>query len=172
MQEHGSRYSSLMDLPYFDVVRCTLTDVMHNFYLGTVKAVMVLLTKGFSSKKKGDAVSIPAVLSHTDLLTLQAYVDRCKTPSDIGRLPSKIAQSMANFKAEQWKVWITMFCIPAMRHLADYSVVDPLNPESTTTRRLPIGKKYMELLAVLHKLSLLMGKYSFTEAEVEKVRSL
>ena len=33
----GCRYSVLLDLPYFDPVRMTIIDPMHNLYLGTAK---------------------------------------------------------------------------------------------------------------------------------------
>ena len=35
------RYSCLLQLPYFDPVRMTILDPMHNFYLGTAKSKSV-----------------------------------------------------------------------------------------------------------------------------------
>ena len=35
--QHGCRFSSLLDLPYFDPVRMTVVDPMHNLFLGTAK---------------------------------------------------------------------------------------------------------------------------------------
>ena len=40
--EVGSRYSILLNLPYFDPVRNTVIDLMHNLYLGTGKYVFKL----------------------------------------------------------------------------------------------------------------------------------
>jgi len=37
--EVGCRYSSLLQLPYFDPIRMTIIDPMHNLYLGTAKNV-------------------------------------------------------------------------------------------------------------------------------------
>lgn len=37
--ELGCRYSSLLQLPYFNVVRMLIIDPMHNLYLGTAKHV-------------------------------------------------------------------------------------------------------------------------------------
>jgi hypothetical protein len=36
-QKNGVRYSELLRLPYFDIVRMTTTDPMHTFLLGIVK---------------------------------------------------------------------------------------------------------------------------------------
>ena len=36
-REHGLRYSVLLELPYFDVVRYSVIDPMHNLLLGTAK---------------------------------------------------------------------------------------------------------------------------------------
>lgn len=46
--KYGLRYSVLLHLPYFDPVRFTVIDPMHNLYLGTGKhAFKVWLAKGF-----------------------------------------------------------------------------------------------------------------------------
>lgn len=36
-QENGTRWSALHELSYFDAVRCTIVDPMHNLYSGTAK---------------------------------------------------------------------------------------------------------------------------------------
>ncbi len=33
----GVRWSELLRLPYFDIIRCVVVDVMHNLFLGTHK---------------------------------------------------------------------------------------------------------------------------------------
>lgn len=40
LKNHGVRYSVLLQLPYFDIVRCHIIDPMHNLLLGTAKHVM------------------------------------------------------------------------------------------------------------------------------------
>ena len=35
--EYGTRFSVLAELPYFDTVRMSIVDPMHNLYLETVK---------------------------------------------------------------------------------------------------------------------------------------
>ena len=43
--EFGCRYSCLLQLPYFDPVKMTIIDPMHNLYLGTAKRVWSTLRK-------------------------------------------------------------------------------------------------------------------------------
>ena len=38
--EVGCRYSSLLQLPYFDPIRMTIIDPMQNLYLGTAKHML------------------------------------------------------------------------------------------------------------------------------------
>ena len=40
--KYGARYSVLLDLPYFDAVRFTVIDAMHNLFLGTGKRMFQL----------------------------------------------------------------------------------------------------------------------------------
>ena len=44
----GCRYSGLLDLPYFDPIRVTIIDPMHNLYLGSAKRILknVWIDKG------------------------------------------------------------------------------------------------------------------------------
>jgi hypothetical protein len=49
--QYGARYCTFMDLPYYDAVRCAPLDMMHNFFLGTCKAVMGLITAPYSVQK-------------------------------------------------------------------------------------------------------------------------
>ena len=50
--KYGVYYSSLLQLEYFDAVRFTAIDIMHNLFLGTAKNVFKLwIKKNFLSKK-------------------------------------------------------------------------------------------------------------------------
>ena len=40
IKKNGVRYSELLRLPYFDIIRQHVTDAMHNMYLGTAKHVV------------------------------------------------------------------------------------------------------------------------------------
>ena len=50
--KYGVYYSSLLQLEYFDAVRFTSIDPMHNLFLGTAKNVLKLWIKKISYLKK------------------------------------------------------------------------------------------------------------------------
>ena len=96
--EYGVRYSELLRLPYFDCVRFTIIDPMHNLFLGTAKRIIELwLDNG--------------LLNSNNLKHVQEMVDKCESPSDLGRLPRKIEKSFGGFTAEQWKTWVLVFSL-------------------------------------------------------------
>ena len=103
-REHGCRYSVLLELPYFDpVVKCVI-DPMHNLLLGTAKHVMSVW------KEKG-------IIKSTQLEGIQSKVDCFQTPSDVGRIPSKIQSGFAGFTAEQWKNWTLIYSLYSLKEL-------------------------------------------------------
>ena len=71
---HGCRYSVLLELPYYDVVRMCVIDPMHNILLGTAHHV----------------ISVWKTLGLLDLKKIQERVDAFVTPSDFGRIPMNI----------------------------------------------------------------------------------
>ena len=94
--KYGVRYSELLRLPYFDCIRFTVIDPMHNLFLGTAKHVMeTWLNAG--------------ILTAADLQKVQEKVDSAHVPTNIGRIPGKIAKSFSGFTADQWKNWVTIF---------------------------------------------------------------
>ncbi len=93
---YGARYSELLRLSYFDCIRFTIVDPMHNLFLGTAKRMMeIWLELG--------------IITRTDLEAIQHKIDACNVPSNMGRIPFKIAKSFCGFTAEQWKTWVTVF---------------------------------------------------------------
>ena len=66
--EIGSRYSVLLDLPYFDPVRMHVIDAMHNMFLGMMKHMVkiwirdgVLLSSHFEKIQESvDSINVPA----------------------------------------------------------------------------------------------------------------
>ena len=103
--EYGVKYSVLTDLPYFNPIRCTVIDPMHNLFLGTAKTMMkkIWLQKG--------------VINSAKLDTIQCRIDGMNIPSDMGRIPKKIASNFSGFTAEQLKNWTTVFSLYALRGL-------------------------------------------------------
>ena len=92
--EIGARYSELLRLPYFDIVRFHLVDPMHNL-LGTAKNMMSIW------KDSG-------LLSHSIFEKIQQQADLVNLPAGIGRIPGKIESGFSDFTAEQWKTWTTV----------------------------------------------------------------
>ena len=92
---YGVRYSSLLNLPYFNAVTFTAIDIMHNLFSGTGKHCFeVWVDKGLLSK------------SH--LTEIERKVKLFSVPVGIGRFPS-FSSSYGAFTASQWKNWITVF---------------------------------------------------------------
>ena len=85
-----------MHLPYYDCVRFSIIDIMHNLFLGTSKRMFhQWIENGLIPKRS--------------LQDLQDVVQRCTVPSGIGRIPHKISSNFANLTADEWKNWTLLF---------------------------------------------------------------
>ena len=93
---HGVRYSVLMALPYFDPVRYTAIDCMHNLFLGTGKHLFTLWVER-------------GTLSKMALSTISNNIKQFCVPAGIGRIPSSILSTFGAFTASQWKNWIMIY---------------------------------------------------------------
>ena len=92
----GLRHSILLSLPYFDPVRFTVIDPMHNLFLGTGKhSFEVWVDNGLITKKH---------LTH-----FEEMIGKFIVPNDVGRIPSSIGSGYGGFTANQWSNWITVF---------------------------------------------------------------
>ena len=98
---YGVRYSELHRLPYFDCVRFTVVDPMHNLFLETARHVVEVWLEML-------------ILSASDLERVQVKVESSNVPSDLGCIPTKIAKMFSRFTAEQWKSWATVFSLFAL----------------------------------------------------------
>lgn len=96
---HGLRYSLLADLPYYDMIRMCVVDPMHNLLLGTAHHV----------------VSVWKQLGLLDLTEIQSRVDSFVTPSDVGRIPLKIASGFSQFTADQWRNWVLLYSLRSVK---------------------------------------------------------
>lgn len=92
-----------MQLDYFDCIRYTIIDPMHNLFLGTAKHIM----KNIWLPNK--------ILKQSDLKTIQQVIDSMKVPSNMGRIPNIIASSFGSFTAEQWKLWTVVYSAFALK---------------------------------------------------------
>ena len=96
--KYGIRYTSLLDLPYYDAIRMsTIVDPLHN--LGTAKHVL----KDIWLDRK--------IVSRNSLESLQEKMDKIMSPQDIGRIPQKIASNFGGFTGNQWKNWTELFSL-------------------------------------------------------------
>ena len=90
-------------LPYFNPCRMLVLDAMHNLFLGTAKHVLKSIWLDQD------------ILSPTDFNIVQSKMDKVKVPSDIGRIPYKIASGFSSFTADQFKNWVIYFSLLTLR---------------------------------------------------------
>jgi len=98
---YGCRYSCLLELSYFDAPRMLCIDPMHNLFLGIGKHMITIWENQDYVQRK-------------DFESIQEFIDSMAVPSDVGRIPLKIASGFSGFKADQFKNWITVYSIPAL----------------------------------------------------------
>ena len=101
-REHGCRYSILLELPYYNVIRFCVVDPMHNLLLGTAKHMMLIWTS-------------TGIINKSDFGSIQEKVDSFITPPEIGRIPLKISSSFAGFTAEQWRNWTLIYSLYSLK---------------------------------------------------------
>lgn len=108
--KYGSRFTSLMELAYFDTIRCHIIDPMHNLFLGTAKHV----TKNILFSQVSPLISDPNYHS-----LIQEKVDKCIVPSTFGRIPHEVASKCSSFTADQWKAWTNVFSLYSLHDLLE-----------------------------------------------------
>ena len=94
-RSHGVRYTVLLSLPYYNAITFCMIDPMHNLLLGSAKTFVKLWIQRSNPSR--------------DFSCIQKEVDAFITPAGFGRLPRKVENGFANFKAQQWKNWILMY---------------------------------------------------------------
>ncbi|SMN01766.1 hypothetical protein SPONN_25 [uncultured Candidatus Thioglobus sp.] len=103
-RKFGVRYSELLRLPYFDTIRFSVIDPMHNILLGSAKhTIAIWKSLGILNQSNNDHI--------------QTIVDKFCTPPDVGRIPYKIASGFSSFTADQWKNWILIFSLVALKEI-------------------------------------------------------
>ena len=101
-KNYGLRYSVLIELPYFNPIRHTVIDPMHNLFLGTAKYCMEFWTKN-------------NILSKQDLDLMEERMSHLLAPHSVGRLPLKISSGFSGFSADQWRNWTVCYSPIALR---------------------------------------------------------
>ncbi|KAG2205739.1 hypothetical protein INT45_010989, partial [Circinella minor] len=96
-RNYGTRWSELHRLPYFDAVRFTIIDAMHNLLLGTPK-------KMFNDWiDDGD-------LTREDLRLMKQSAEGLVLPIDFDVISSdRIAAGLSGLKAAEWKSWVLIY---------------------------------------------------------------
>ena len=98
-KRNGVRYSELVRLPYFDMVRMLITDLMHTFYLGMVQNEVKLCLKSLLDDK---------------LAEFSRRLNSTRMPYDLGRLPTGIKNSdgLTGLTAQQWNNFACVYAMP------------------------------------------------------------
>ncbi|XP_071143344.1 uncharacterized protein [Mytilus edulis] len=109
--KYGLRYSPLWDLEYFDPIRMSIIDPMHNLYQGTAKKLIKIWLE-------------LKILLPEELKTVQERVDSVNAASNIGAIPRKISSSFGGFTAEQWKNWTNVFSIFSLKDVLPNADLD------------------------------------------------
>ena len=104
--EFGCRYSCLLQLPYFDVVRMLIIDPMHNLYLGTAKHLFSRIWV------KRD------ILDTSSLNTINERISLLRVPPEVrfNRLPACMDNS-SSLTAEQWMLWVNYYSLYCLYEL-------------------------------------------------------
>ena len=97
-------------LAYFNPVSFMVVDPMHCLFLGVGKWIVkkLLLTHGKLTKQQCS--------------TIDQRMKHVRVPSDIGRIPSKVAQGeegFSKFTADQWRIFFQIYAILCMWDMLD-----------------------------------------------------
>jgi hypothetical protein len=108
-KEHGVRWSELLRLPYMDPIRFAVVDPMHCLFLGVAKWIIQSI---FIKENK---------LNSEQLRVAQRRMDSVQLPSDIGRIPPKIAigEGFSKLTADQWKTFIMIYATTILWDMLD-----------------------------------------------------
>ena len=93
-----------------DPIRFAVVDPMHCLFLGVAKWIIKSI---FVNQEK---------LSMDQLRVAQSRMDNVELPSDIGRIPPKIAigdNGFSNLTADQWKTFIMVYSTKSCRDMLD-----------------------------------------------------
>ncbi|KAG2190754.1 hypothetical protein INT47_007247 [Mucor saturninus] len=94
--ENGVRWSQLHRLGYFDLVRGTIIDPMHNLFLGTAKRMVETWTAS-------------GLITDRDLCQMQKVAETMVLPVGYTMLKTKIGKGFPRMKADEWKSWVLIY---------------------------------------------------------------
>ncbi|XP_035679990.1 uncharacterized protein LOC118418252 [Branchiostoma floridae] len=91
-KQFGTRYTPLLELPYYQAVRFCVIDPLHNLFLGTAKRMF----KTWVDRE---------ILTKADLVEVSKRIETVVVPPGMGRIPTGISSNFGAFTAEEWKNW-------------------------------------------------------------------
>ena len=103
-KKFGARYSVLYEIDYYDSIRFSIIDIMHNLFLGTSKHVMAIW------KENG-------YLTTNHFAAMQDQIRKMNVPMDVGRIPYKLESSMAKLTADEWKNWTCVYSLFVLHNI-------------------------------------------------------
>ncbi|OAD79047.1 hypothetical protein PHYBLDRAFT_164129 [Phycomyces blakesleeanus NRRL 1555(-)] len=101
-KQHGTHFSELHCLHYFDPFRCTIVDPMHNLFLGTAKR-MISVWK--------DLRYLPTAV----LIRMQRLADGILVPPGYAILSTKIESGFPYMKADEWQSWCLIYSLVVLK---------------------------------------------------------
>ncbi|EJF57317.1 hypothetical protein DICSQDRAFT_35914, partial [Dichomitus squalens LYAD-421 SS1] len=104
-KQHGSRWSELMRLPYYDCVAMTVIDPMHNLLLGKTGVVK---NQWYSRWiKSGTLRADTKAGTKRELSVLHRFFDTFEAPEWAGRLPLRVGEPAGgSLTADEYKLLI------------------------------------------------------------------
>ncbi|EIW53620.1 uncharacterized protein TRAVEDRAFT_52738 [Trametes versicolor FP-101664 SS1] len=98
-KEHGSRWAEIMRLPYYDCVKMTVINLMHNLLLGVVK------TQWYSRWIKPNVLRADTKGgTKRELAMMHAFLDTFEVPGWVGRLPLRVGEPAGgSLSADEYK---------------------------------------------------------------------
>ena len=106
-REKGIRWTELARLSYLDLCRATVVDPMHNLFLGTARRIL----------DRAWLNSEPPRITKSQIEEIQKAIDATPLPSDMGRIPLKVASGFASFTADQWRTWTLVYSTLTLRNV-------------------------------------------------------
>ena len=105
-KRYGTRYSVLIELPYFKPIQMAIVDPMHNLFLGTAKHMLNLWRAN-------------NILDNDKFDQIDSRLQGIEAASDVGKLPTKLVSSYNKFTADEFKNWTLLFSLYALKGVID-----------------------------------------------------
>ncbi|KAH9858844.1 hypothetical protein C2E23DRAFT_880266 [Lenzites betulinus] len=98
-KKHGSRWADIMRLPYYDCIKMTVIDPMHNLLLGVVK------TQWYTRWIKTAALRAETKAGNKrELSMMHTFLDTFEVPEWVGRLPFRVGEPAGgSLSADEYK---------------------------------------------------------------------